>query len=735
MEQKTFYITTPVYYPSGKLHIGNCYTTIAADVIAKYKRLQGYDVLFLTGTDEHGLKVPKYAKEGVTPKEYIDDKVCTVQELWGLLGISYDRFIRTTEEQHEMSVQKIFRKLYDQNDIYKHEYEAWHCPNCGNIWNEKQLADGRCPDCREEMQLTQGESYLFRLSRYRDRILKHIETNPDFIQSEEKRNEMLQILKNTTLEDFCISRTGLASGIPVKFDAEHKIHIWIDSLSNYISAIGYMSHNEHDYKKYWPADIHLVGKELMKFHSIVWPAVLMALGESLPKHIIGHGWLLFDGEKMPKTSSDVADPAILIKKYGVDAIRYYLLRELSFDSDRFFSEKSLINRVNSDLVIDLGNLVSRTIVMIEKYFNGLLPKVRNTGEYDEELIKIVTVTPEKVEKLLDKFQLSSALSEIWRTVSAINKYIDNTAPWVLAKDEANRTRLAGVLYNLAESIRIVSILLIPFMISTPEKIWQQLGIANDKDITSWESAKKWGCYPVSTHTVKGIIIFPQIKENDEVDVVENINSEKSSAFIQAEQVDFEDEFFILDDTGASANNPILETKIKKLNAEKDNKVCKRKDSKNDVHEDIQKDKPKNAPKNIPQNTQDDKSKITQEDKSKIAQEDGSEMLENGVISIEEFSKVDLRVARVIDAERIENADRLLKLKLDVNGEERQVVSGISKYYTPEGLIGKHVIFVSNLIPVKLRGIESQGMILAASDDNNFSLLTVDKMVESGTKVK
>lgn len=652
MDKKTFYITTPIYYPSDKLHIGHSYTTVAADAAARYKRLKGYDVMFLTGTDEHGQKIERKAKEkGVTPKQYVDEIVAGIKDLWKLMKITNDRFIRTTDSEHEKTVQKIFKKLYDQGDIYKSEYEGWYCTPCESFWTKTQLVDGKCPDCGREVELTKEESYFFRLSKYQDRLIKHIEENPEFIQPVSRQNEMLNNFLRPGLEDLCVSRTTFDWGIPVTFDDKHVVYVWIDALSNYITALNYMSEDDSDYRKYWPADVHLVGKEIVRFHTIIWPAMLMALGEPLPKQVFGHGWLLLEGGKMSKSKGNVVDPVVLVEKYGVDAIRYFLLREVPFGSDGIFSNEALINRINSDLANDLGNLVSRTVAMIDKYFGGSIPQERQSGDFDDDLIKTVMDTPQKVEELLDRMQFSMALTDIWKAISRTNKYIDETMPWVLAKSEENNARLAGVLYNLAESIRIVSILIQPFMPETPEKIWHQLGI-NDKKCVEWESAKQWGGYPEGATVNKGDVIFPRIDIKKEMEELEKL-------------------------TLAIAEN-------------------------------------KEAPKK---------------------EEDQRETAKNEFISIEDFEKIDLRVGKVLEAEKVEKADKLLKLKIEVGNEIRQVVSGIAKHYSPEEIKGKYVVLVANLKPVKLRGIESQGMILAASDDKELVLATIDKEIDSGAKVQ
>lgn len=509
MENKKFYITTPIYYPSDKLHIGHSYTTVAADAMARYKRLKGFDVMFLTGTDEHGQKIQRKAEvKGVTPKQYVDDIVDGIQNLWKLMKITNDRFIRTTDKQHESTVQKIFKKLYDQGDIYKSQYEGWYCTPCESFWTNTQLAEGKCPDCSGDVELTREESYFFRLSRYQERLIKYFEENPEFLQPISRQNEMLNNFLKPGLEDLCVSRTTFNWGIPVTFDERHVVYVWIDALSNYITALGYLTEDESDYRKFWPADVHLVGKEIVRFHTIIWPAMLMALGEPLPKQVFGHGWLILEGGKMSKSKGNVVDPVILIEKYGLDAIRYFLLREVPFGSDGVFSNEALVNRINSDLANDLGNLVNRTVAMIDRYFGGSIPVVKTEGEFDSELKQVVLDTPVKVEELLDRLQFSSALVEIWKAVSRTNKYIDETMPWVLAKDKANNGRLAAVLYNLAESLRIISVLLQPFIPDTPEKIWRQLGIT-DKNIVAWESTKQWGAYSASKVN-KGGIIFPRI---------------------------------------------------------------------------------------------------------------------------------------------------------------------------------------------------------------------------------
>ena len=665
MEKKTFYITTPIYYPSDKLHIGHSYTTVAADAISRYKRLKGYDVMFLTGTDEHGQKIQRKAEaKGVTPKQYVDDIVSGIKELWKLMKITNDRFIRTTDSEHEAAVQKIFKKLYDMGDIYKSEYEGWYCTPCESFWTKTQLVDGKCPDCGREVELTKEESYFFRLSKYQDRLIKYIEDNPDFIQPVSRQNEMLNNFLRPGLEDLCVSRTTFNWGIPVTFDDKHVVYVWIDALSNYITALGYMSNEDSAFKKYWPADVHLVGKEIVRFHTIIWPAMLMALGEPLPKQVFGHGWLLLEGGKMSKSKGNVVDPVILINKYGLDAVRYFLLREVPFGSDGVFSNESLIQRINSDLANDLGNLVSRTVAMIDKYFEGVIPGIRTEGSFDNELKAMLSELPERVEELMDKLQFNTALAEIWKTISRTNKYVDETMPWVLAKSEESKPRLAAVMYNLAESLRIVSILLQPFMPETPEKIWQQLGIAGSGAL-EWESAKQWGSYPEGVAVNKGEVIFPRIDIKKEMEELEGLIP------VAGQSKDLEE---------GEKKSPVVQT-------------------------------------------------------ADVTAAKGSGDNGTGLITIDDFAKLDLRVVKVLEAEKVEGSDKLLKLRVEMGNESRQVVSGIAKHYTPESLIGKSVILVANLKPVKLKGIESQGMILAASNDSSLVVATLDGLIESGSKVR
>ena len=650
MEKKPFYITTPIYYPSGNPHIGHCYTTVACDSIARYRRMQGYDVMFLTGTDEHGLKIEqKAAEKGVTPKEYVDEIVKIFKKLWSYMNISYDRYIRTTDDYHIETVQKIFKALYDKGYIYKGEYKGKYCTPCESFWTESQLDEnGCCPECHREVTEAKEEAYFFKMSPFAERIEKLL-TETDYLQPKTRATELVNNFIKPGLEDLCVSRTSFKWGIPVTFDDKHVIYVWIDALSNYISALGFWNEQYNDFDKFWPADVHMVAKDIMRFHAIIWPAMLMALDLPLPKHLAVHGWITFNGQKMSKSLGNVVDPFILGERYGADAIRYHILREMALGADSSFSNEIMINRINSDLANGLGNLVSRTVAMADKYFGGTLPADREEGDFDAELIAEAEGLVVKVDEFMDKTQINNALAEIFKVVSRANKYIDETAPWVLGKDESKKARLATVLYNLLETIRIVSTLLSNFMPTTMPKVWEQIGAA-ESDIT-YENAGKFGVLPADVTVHRGEIIFPRIDVDKEIEELNKIIGSK------AEPEEKADDGF---------------------------------------------------------------------EPAPIADE----------ITIDDFAKVDLRVALVKDCEKVKKSKKLLCLQLDDGFGGRQVVSGIAAWYKPEDLIGKKVVIVANLKPVKLCGVESNGMICAAdTPDGAASVIFPDQDLPCGAKLR
>ena len=641
MEKKKFYLTTAIAYTSRKPHVGNTYEVVLSDAIARFKRYEGYDVFFLTGTDEHGQKIQQLAEEkGISPKEYVDGVAGEIKDIWNLMGASYDKFIRTTDDYHEAAVQKIFNKLYEQGDIYKSAYEGWYCTPCESFWTDSQLVDGKCPDCGREVHKENEEAYFFKMSKYQDRLVKYIEENPDFIQPESRKKEMLNNFINQGIQDLCVSRSTFNWGVPVSFDKKHVVYVWLDALTNYITALGYTPEEKGElYKKYWPADVHVIGKDILRFHTIYWPIILMALGEPLPKKVFGHPWLLNGESKMSKSLGNVIYADDLVKLFGVDAVRYYLLREMPYAQDGTITYEKIISTYNADLANTLGNLANRTVAMINKYFDGIIPARETPTEFDADLAAVCEKAKADTVRLMDEYKTSDALGAIWSIANRANKYIDETMPWALAKDESKRGVLKTVMYNLAESLRQISSLLTSFMPETSEKLAAALGIKN----AALDELNGFGGLTAGVKVGEAALLFARI------------DSEKMLAEIEKEN--------------AAKAKPAIELEPFK-----------------------------------------------------------------GEIDFEKFLELDIRVGKVLECEPVPKSNKLLRFTIETGSETRQILSGIAKYYKPEELVGKNVLFIANLPVRKMMGLESHGMILSAEYKGDLVLTTVAGDIQSGAQI-